>query len=130
MNSAELQKKQEEYDKKYWQIHGEFEKIRHITLHIGKLVGKLSTYCEAREHGTEVSNAQIRNEIIPDLQVYAFQLANLLGENAGECYLRRLEELTAHYTHEEHAAEHLRRITARHTKTAAPPPELREKRGY
>lgn len=112
MDINELQKKQAEYDAKHWHQHGEFDKIRHITLHIGKLLGKLSTYCEAREHARDASDTQIRNEVIPDLQVYALQLANLLGENAGERYFRRLEETAARHRQEEHTTEHIQHIIA------------------
>ena len=51
MEIKELQIKQSEFDKLYWEHNSsEFEKVRHITLHMGKLLGKLSTYCEAKEH--------------------------------------------------------------------------------
>lgn len=98
MDSAKLQKRQAEFDAKYWEhAPGDYEKILHITLHMGKLLGKLSTYCEAIEHGAIISEAQIRNEVIPDLQVYAYQLANIFEENAGARYFARLEQLAAHY---------------------------------
>ncbi|MCH7850424.1 MAG: hypothetical protein IH845_02165 [Nanoarchaeota archaeon] len=93
MDTKEIQKKQDEYDKKYWQHNSpESEKIRHITLHIGKLLGKLSTYCEKIEHGEEQSKIQIKEEIIPDLIFYSAQLSNLLNiEDMGKSYLKRLE---------------------------------------
>lgn len=44
MDTKDLQDKQAEYDSKYWQHNSsELEKVRHITLHLGKLLGKLST---------------------------------------------------------------------------------------
>ena len=72
--------------------HSEFEKIRHITLHLGNLLGKLTNYCERQEHGGNHPTTQIQEEVIPDLQMYSLQLANLLGVDAGERYLSRLEE--------------------------------------
>ncbi len=93
MDIKDLQKKQAEFDSQYWQHNAsELEKIRHITLHLGKLVGKLSTYCEQQEHGENYPTTQIQEEVIPDLQVHSLQLANLLGVDAGERYLSRLEE--------------------------------------
>ena len=91
MDIDEFQKRQVEYDKLYWQHNAsDLEKIRHITLHVGKLLGKLSTYCEQQEHGVDHSTEQIVGEVIPDLQFYSFQLGNLLGVNCGEQYLSRL----------------------------------------
>lgn len=94
MDTKELQQKQGEYDAKYWEHNGsQLEKIRHITLHMGKLLGKLSTYCEHQEHKKDHPTTQIHNEVIPDLLVYASQLANLLEiEDMGESYLKRSED--------------------------------------
>jgi len=93
MELEDLQSKQAEYDRKYWQHNtSELEKIRHITLHVGKLLGKLSSYCEKQEHGVNYSTNQIRDEVTPDLLVYSLQLANLLGINLEGKYLNRLEE--------------------------------------
>jgi len=95
MDTKEIQKMQEEHDKHHWQRNeSKLEKVRHITLHMGKLLGKLATYCEQQEHGINHPDSQIRNEVIPDLQVYAAQLANLLEiPDIGESYIKRLEEL-------------------------------------
>lgn len=49
-------------------------------------------YCERQEHGEGFPTTQITQEVIPDLQVYSLQLANLLGVDVGEQYLSRLEE--------------------------------------
>ena len=92
MNTKDLQEKQAEYDSKYWQHNGsELEKVRHITLHVAKLLGKLATYCERQEHGEDAPTTQIRDEVIPDLQVYSLQLANLLGVDVADKYISRLE---------------------------------------
>ena len=93
MDIKDLQQKQAEYDNGYWERkESELEKIRHITLHVGKLLGKLSTYCERQEHRENYPTTQIRDEVIGDLVVHSLQLANLLGVDAGERYVSRLEE--------------------------------------
>lgn len=104
MEIEELQRKQAEHDKKYGHHHEEFEKIRHITLHMGKLLGKLSTYCEAHEHGAHPSSDIIRNEVIPDLLVYSLQLGNLFKINLERTYTERLEQNTQrlHAREQEH----------------------------
>ena len=60
---------------------------------MGKLLGKLSTYCEAVEHGRQGDDTVLRGEVVPDLQVYAYQLANLLDVDAKRQYLNRLKSL-------------------------------------
>jgi len=93
MDVKDLQHKQAEYDKHYWERkESELEKIRHITLHVGKLLGKLSTYCERQEHGENYPTAQIKDEVVADMMVHSLQLANLLGVDVGERYVSRLEE--------------------------------------
>jgi len=97
MDAQDLQKKQAEFDKTYFSQYNEpaFEKIRHITLHIGKLLGKLSGYCEATEHKDEHQGdaklEQVKDEVVPDLLVYALQLSNILNLKLEEEYLKRLE---------------------------------------
>ena len=98
MDTKELQQKQEEYDSKYWKHEpGDLEKIRHITLHMGKLLGKLSTYCEAQEHGSDHSTKVIEEQVIPDLLFYSLQLSNLLGRDLGESYIKRLKSNAQNY---------------------------------
>ncbi len=93
MELQQLQQKQEEYDKQYWQHNAsKVEKVRHITLHMGKLMGKLSNYCESEEHGKVPSMTMIEKEVVPDLLVYSLQLANLLGVNLETAYLERQAE--------------------------------------
>jgi hypothetical protein len=55
----------------------EAELLAHQCFHLGKLVGKVAAVCEAREHGTQSTTDQIKREVIPDLIIYALQLANL-----------------------------------------------------
>jgi NTP pyrophosphatase (non-canonical NTP hydrolase) len=93
MDTKELQRRQAEYDQQYWQHNAsKVEKIRHITLHLGKLLGKVSSYCEAEEHGQQYPTTQIEEEVIPDLLFYTLQLSNLLGKDLAEQYIQRLEK--------------------------------------
>jgi hypothetical protein len=55
----------------------EAELLAHECFHLGKLVGKVSAVCEARQHGYPVTTDQIKHEVVPDLIIYALQLANL-----------------------------------------------------
>lgn len=91
MDLAEVQTMQAEHDAHYWEVdQTNFAKIRHITLHIGKLIGKLANYVEPGEHGKELPTEQIQNEVIPDLMVYAAQLANIFDLRLEDQYRARL----------------------------------------
>lgn len=92
MDTEELQKKQAKHDAEFWEHDAsELERIRHVTLHAGKLLGKLSAYCEAQEHGEKVSTVKIKDDVIPDLMIYSLRLANFLGVDAEEQFLARLK---------------------------------------
>jgi len=95
MDIKEFLEIQREFDKKYLE-HKNLpvpEQIRHITLHIGKMIGKFSTYCEQQEHGVSYDLTQIINEAIPDLLMHSLRLSNLLNEDLEELYKDRLEIL-------------------------------------
>lgn len=102
MTTKELQQQQAEYDTQYWDHDGYsiFENIRHLTLHVGKLIGKLSTYCEAKEHEKGYPDDQLKNEVIPDLLSYALQLSNWLDEDLDALYQKRLEGNAKHFDSE------------------------------
>jgi hypothetical protein len=92
MTLIELQQLQEKFDAENWQLNSdELEKLRHITLHTAVLLGKLGRYCERQEHSLDSDKAIVVEEVIPDLLIYALQLANLTGENLENLYHRRLE---------------------------------------
>lgn len=99
MTTKSLQQQQADYDGEYWDHDGysTFENIRHLTLHVGKLVGKLSAYCEAKEHEKGYPDDQLKNEVIPDLLGYALQLSNWLEEDLAELYAKRLENNKKHF---------------------------------
>jgi hypothetical protein len=89
---AEAQGRQRTFDAEHWQVdESEFEKLRHITLHLAVLLGKLGRYCERIEHGKDIGPQIIVGEVVPDLVLYALQLANLLGVDLGDLYVARLE---------------------------------------
>ena len=93
MTTKKLQQRQAEYDKDYWghEDFSTFENIRHLTLHVGKILGKLSTYCEARERERGYPDDQLKNEVIPDMFSAALQLSNWLGEDLSSIHARRLK---------------------------------------
>ena len=87
----DLRQFQEEYDKRFVdrKFTG-FEKVRHTTLHLAKLLGKLSNYCEKMEHGENCSSQQIEEEIIPDLMVYMLWLSREFKIKPDEAYFKRM----------------------------------------
>jgi len=87
----DLRQFQEEYDKRF--VDGKFtgfEKVRHTTLHLAKLLGKLSKYCEKKEHGENYPSKEIEEEIIPDLLVYSLWLAREFDVKPDEAYFKRM----------------------------------------
>ena len=84
---------QKEHDAEFWHHNNsDLEDVRHVTLHMGKLVGKLSTYCERKEHNVDHSADQIKDEVIPDLLFHALHLANKFNIKLDDQYLKRLAE--------------------------------------
>lgn len=94
MKISELQQCQSKYDSQYFthENKSEFEQIRHITLHVMKLAGKLATYCEEKEHDKISSKEKIINEVIPDLLAFSLQLGNKLNINVENAYQKRLTD--------------------------------------
>ncbi len=93
MTLAEAQKNQERFDGENWEVReDDFQKIRHITLHMAVLLGKLGRFCERSEHGVANNKHVLVEEVTPDLLIYALQLANLLGLDIEETYQRRLQQ--------------------------------------
>ena len=70
-------------------------KRRHICFHVGILAGKLSRVEESADHGplTDEARSLIAAEAIPDLLVYAAQLAALSGVRLDDAYRDRLAGL-------------------------------------
>lgn len=95
MTTKKLQQQQAEFDAKYWNQDdpSTFENIRHLTLHVGKLLGRLSSYCEAKEHEKGYPDDQLKDEVIPDMLSYALQLSNWLGEDLSKLYAKRFKAI-------------------------------------
>jgi hypothetical protein len=83
---------QSEFDEGYFEINHDFEKLRHILLHLVKTTGKMATYCEVKEHGKiEPDQSQLVNEVLPDLLIHALQIANYYHVDLGEKYAERIQ---------------------------------------
>lgn len=88
----EAQSLQNEFDEKYFEINHDFEKLRHILLHLVKTTGKMAAYCETKEHGKkEPDPSQLIDEVLPDLLIHALQIANYYQVDLGEKYQERLQ---------------------------------------
>lgn len=70
MDLNEVQRDQAEYDQEFWSHDPGFTTVRHSSLHLGKLIGKISTYCEAAEHGETADASQLDSEVVPDLLIF------------------------------------------------------------
>ena len=87
-----LQRFQREYDRRF--VADEFtgfDKVRHTYSHMGKLLGRLAEYVQMTEDGhTDFSPADLKEKVIPDLLVYSIWLAEELGVDIEEAYIRRV----------------------------------------
>lgn len=91
-DTLEIQKFQYEFDEEYFEINRDFEKLRHVLLHLMKSTGKIAAYCEAKEHkNKEASPNSMINEVLPDLLIHALQIANLYEVDLGEKYEKRIQ---------------------------------------
>lgn len=91
INTQEVQQFQSEFDEQYFEINQNFEKLRHILLHLMKSTGKMATYCEAKEHGNEASPTQLLDEVLLDLLIHALQIANHYQVDLASKYRERIE---------------------------------------
>ena len=81
-----------EFEKENWVVGKDvIGKTRHITLHIGKLIGKIAEVAERREHNTDPDLSLLKKEVIPDLLIYALQLSNLYKIDLQTVFFQRLE---------------------------------------
>lgn len=101
--TAAMQKDQREFDtqffdKAYCKNDQDFEKLRHILLHLMKTVGKIASYCEIKEHGKPADPDELTNAALPDLYLHALQIANLLQVDLGEKYQERIAFLVERNT--------------------------------
>ena len=89
LSMLEMQKFQKEYDEVFW-FNRDFEKVRHVLLHLMDSVGKIAKYCESKEHGNEPDVSQLINEVFPDLLMHALQFANEFNVELGPKYEDRI----------------------------------------
>ena len=91
ISTVDAQKNQLDYDSKYFEINNDFEKLRHILLHLMKSTGKLASYCEIKEHGKPADSTELTDEVLPDLYMHALQIANLFEVDLATKYEERIE---------------------------------------
>jgi hypothetical protein len=65
-------------------------KRRHVFLHLGKLLGKAAGVEEQADHGI-LDTTLLRTDVIPDLLVFAAQLAELEDTDLQQVYEDRLK---------------------------------------
>lgn len=88
----ELDRISVEFEKEYWVAPSTRKgKTRHILLHMTKMLGKLATVIEKWEHGLEVEEKVIREEVIADMFMYSLMLAREENVDLEEVFLNRLE---------------------------------------
>lgn len=90
---AELAQPWLDYREHAWlqQPFGEVEDLRHVLLHLTKLTGKLATVIERAEDTGELSDLDlIREEVVPDLLLWAVHLAASLDVDLEEAFRQRL----------------------------------------
>jgi NTP pyrophosphatase (non-canonical NTP hydrolase) len=81
-----------DFEKDYWVAPTTRKgKTRHILLHMTKLLGKLGTVVEKWEHGLEIDEKVIAEEIVPDLLIYALMLARDENIDLEKVFIERLE---------------------------------------
>lgn len=92
INTKDAQAFQKKFDESHFEINKDFEKLRHIFLHLVKTTGKIATYCEVKEHGkVEPDPSPLVNEAIADLLIHALQIANYYQVDLGEKYEERIK---------------------------------------
>jgi len=100
MTLEEVMTTQREFDIAYFSgAADDAGKRRHVAFHIGILAGKLLRIEERADHGPipdEVYSVLVE-EVIPDLLVYASQLAEIAGINLDDAYRSRLQRLKVRY---------------------------------
>ena len=90
---AELAQPWLDYRARAWlqQPFGGVEDLRHVLLHLTKLTGKLATVIERAEDTSELSDLDvIREEVVPDLLLWAVHLAASLDIDLEDAFRQRL----------------------------------------
>jgi len=91
VETKDIQQYQKDYGAEFFSITEGFEKLRHILLHLMMSTGKISAYCESKEHGNEPDPRSLLDEALPDLYMHAHQIANLFEVDLGGKYEERIQ---------------------------------------
>ncbi|MCB9799054.1 hypothetical protein H6758_05025 [Candidatus Nomurabacteria bacterium] len=93
MTIQEMQRLQKVHDDTYYDHTLDMPTdIRHATLHLAKLVGKLAQYSEPADHGRPSDPQKIKDEVTPDLLFWALHFANIFEIDLEESYQSRLSQ--------------------------------------
>lgn len=88
----QLQQIHTEFEDQYWDAPSDLDgRTRHTVLHLTRLISKIGSYSEQRDHGLPASTQQIEEEVIPDLLYWALALSTSFGVDLEEAFLARLE---------------------------------------
>lgn len=88
---ADLAALLERFEHVAWDAPGDtVGKTRHICLHMGKLVAKLASVCERREHGVAADASIIAREVVPDLVYYWLDLAAMHQVDPARVFVDRM----------------------------------------
>ncbi len=96
MDLREMQKFQSEHDVKYhaeiasWPVK---DQIEHCTLHLAKLAGMFSSYCEKVQMNEAADSSLLFTERIPDILIFALKMATLADMDIEEAYLDRIRKV-------------------------------------
>ncbi len=86
-------------NRRYTQL-SQMDILKHTSFHLAKALAKISHVCEQDEHNIHVPSSVIVNEVIPDLLIYAIQLANLYDVDLDQKYIERIQFVTHKYNME------------------------------
>ncbi len=88
---TELQSMLRDFEAESWDAPDyEAGKTRHIALHLGKLLGRISEVAERREHALEPPLNDLHERVIPDLLYYALSLAEAHHVDLQDAFIKRL----------------------------------------
>jgi hypothetical protein len=97
MDIHEIQELVREYDSRFWSHAPGIDTTVHSTLHLGKLIGKISAYCEVADHGEIPDDKLLIEEVIPDLLFFAARIANNEDLDLEEVFQNRVQSLEVRF---------------------------------
>ena len=103
--AATIQDLQTAYDQDGWKEwnKNDFEKLRHIQLHLARTLGKFATVCHNLDHVSnegkvvDFSSDKDASNIVADLIHHASQIASIYGLEIGDCVINRYKENAARF---------------------------------